>query len=267
MSLGSATLNLSLVDGFTPSHGDVFTVINNETADPVNGIFAGLPEGATFDAAGAVWQISYVGGAGQEVTLTDQFPVPCYCRGTRILTTAGEVEVERLQVGDKAVTASGALRPIAWIGHRRLDIEHRAPEKVRPICVRAGAFGEGLPRRDLWLSPGHHIRWKDVLIPASALVNGQSVVGAAPDRVEYWHVELDAHDILIAEGLPAESYLDCGNWGGFANGGAFIEAHPDFTPKHFRETLSSDGLARTRFRCCETATDRAVAGAGRRDQR
>jgi hypothetical protein len=56
------------------------------------------------------------------------------------------------------------------------------------------------------------------------------------DKVEYWHVELDAHDILFAEGLPAESYLDCGNRTAFANGGAFVEAHPDFKPKHWAET-------------------------------
>jgi hypothetical protein len=73
------------------------------------------------------------------------------------------------------------------------------------------------------------------------------------DRVEYWHVELDAHDILLAEGLPAESYLDCGNRTAFANGGAFVEAHPDFLPKHWRETclpLVKEGplVARTKAR-------------------
>ncbi len=72
--------------------------------------------------------------------------------------------------------------------------------------------------------------------PISALVNGRSVVQIDRRRVEYWHVELDAHDILLAEGLPAESYLDCGNRTAFANGGAFIEAHPDFAPKYCAET-------------------------------
>ncbi len=56
------------------------------------------------------------------------------------------------------------------------------------------------------------------------------------DRVEYWHVELDAHDVILAEGLPAESYLDCGNRSAFANGGAFVEAHPDFMPRHWADT-------------------------------
>src|SRR6202044_367034 len=56
------------------------------------------------------------------------------------------------------------------------------------------------------------------------------------NRVKYRHVEVDAHDILLAEGLPAESYLDCGNRTAFVNGGAFAEAHPDFQPKHWAAT-------------------------------
>jgi hypothetical protein len=63
-------------------------------------------------------------------------------------------------------------------------------------------------------------------------------------NVEYWHVELYAHDIVLAEGLPAESYLDTGNRTAFTNGGAFVEAHPDFRPRHWRETclpLSAQG--------------------------
>ncbi len=73
-------------------------------------------------------------------------------------------------------------------------------------------------------------------MPISALINGVSIVQIEQDVVEYWHVELDAHDILLAEGLPAESYLDCGARAAFVNGGAFIEAHPDFRPKHWAET-------------------------------
>ena len=74
-----------------------------------------------------------------------------------------------------------------------------------------------------------------MLIPIRFLVNGRSIAQVETDRIEYWHVELDEHDILLAEGLPAESYLDTGNRSAFANGGAFIEAHPDFEPKHRRD--------------------------------
>jgi hypothetical protein len=74
------------------------------------------------------------------------------------------------------------------------------------------------------------------LTPIRALVNGATVEQVRVPNVEYWHVELDAHDIVLAEGLPAESYLDTGNRAAFANGGALVEAHPDFRPRHWSET-------------------------------
>ncbi len=73
-------------------------------------------------------------------------------------------------------TLSGETKPIKWIGHRRLDLtKHPRPEEVWPVRVAAGAFGEDLPRRDLWLSPRHSIAREGALIPIVALINGASV--------------------------------------------------------------------------------------------
>jgi hypothetical protein len=77
---------------------------------------------------------------------------------------------------------------------------------------------------------------EDALTPICGLVNGVSITQIEQAEVEYWHIELDTHDVILAEGLPAESYLDTGNRTAFANGGAFVEAHPDFAPKHWAET-------------------------------
>ena len=173
--------------------------------------------------------------AQQPVTL-DSFTPPCYCRGARLLAEHGYVAVERLQVGDRLVTAAGGLRPIHWIGRRSLDCRrHRDPGAVWPVRVAAGAFGQQQPSHDLWLSPGHCVAVDGMLIPIRFLMNGHSIAQVETATVEYWHVELDEHDIVLAEGLPAESYLDCGNRTSFANGGAFIETHPDFAPKDWRE--------------------------------
>jgi hypothetical protein len=161
----------------------------------------------------------------------------CYVRGTRLATPWGYVAIEDLHEGDLVLTASGAARPVRWIGHRAIDItRHPDPDAVRPVRIRAGAFGEGLPRRDLWLSPGHNLAYQGALMPVSSLINGRSVAEVEIDRVEYWHVELDSHDVILAEGLPAESYLDTGNRTAFVNGGAFVEAHPDFKPRHWADT-------------------------------
>jgi microcystin-dependent protein len=168
---------------------------------------------------------------------TQVIDTPCYARGVRILTERGEVAVENLSIGELVVTASGARRPIRWIGHRKVDCRrHPQPHKVWPFRVRAGAFGEGAPHRDLWLSPGHSVASEGALIPIAWLANGVSVAQVECAEIEYWHVELDAHDVILAEGLPAESYLDTGNRIAFVNGGAFVEAHPDFQPKHWAET-------------------------------
>src|SRR6185437_14621920 len=146
----------------------------------------------------------------------------CFCTGARILTSRGEVPVEKLRIWDKEVTASGKMRPIEWIGHRKANCrDHANPRMIWPVRIVADAFGPGKPRRDLFLSPGHAVcvdLLGEVLIGASALVNGGSVAQIETDEVTYWHVELDRHDILIANGLPAESYMDCGNRGWFTGG-------------------------------------------------
>jgi fibronectin-binding autotransporter adhesin len=72
VSLGSGALALAV--GFTPPHGTVFTIINNDGADAVSGTFGGLPEGATFSTNGLNFRISYIGGTGNDVTLTRFVP-------------------------------------------------------------------------------------------------------------------------------------------------------------------------------------------------
>lgn len=154
----------------------------------------------------------------------------CFLAGTLIETPSGETEVERLVAGDLVLTASGAARPVVWIGHRWIDLaRHVDPVRVRPIRIAAGAFPDGTPHRDLLVSPDHAVVFDGMLIPAKQLVNGASIASDLVCReVTYFHLELDCHDILIAEGLAAESYLDTGNRGTFANGDQPIVLHPDF---------------------------------------
>ncbi|KQQ32583.1 hypothetical protein ASF58_24255 [Methylobacterium sp. Leaf125] len=172
-------------------------------------------------------------------TVGDYAPV-CFVTGTGIrVNRAGletDVAVEDLRVGDQAVTASGAVRAITWIGHRHLDSRGRAlPRDQQPIRVRAGAFGSGLPARDLSLSPGHPVLvgaeadyHGGHLVPIMCLVNGTSITREPADAVTYWHVELESHDILLAEGLPAESYLDWGDRPFFDEGSDHALHNPDF---------------------------------------
>lgn len=197
-------------------------------------------------------------GGGQEVlsgqttiqpyaiTAAPLTQVTCYVTGTRILTERGEVAVEDLRLGDLAVTASGERRPIKWIGRQTVDCTaHPDPLKAWPVRVARDALAPNRPARDLYVSPEHSLCvsvGEELLIPAFCLVNGASIAYAPCDHVTYWHVELDSHDLLVAENLPAESFLEMGENRRFFTGQAGIAA--------LAEALSAEVMARTHADFC-----------------
>ena len=203
---------------------------------------------------------------------------PCYAAGTRIATAQGEVAVEDLRAGDLVVTMVGKdmpLRPVKWLGWREIDVTaHARPELVWPVRIRAGAFGDGMPRRDLVVSPDHALFLDGVLIAAGKLLNGVTVLrDLVAGKVRYFHVELDSHAILMAEGMPAESYLDTGNRSQFANGEGVVALHPDFAPKRMQTDACApfveDGpaLATVRGRLIERIAAQGFVVSGEPDLR
>jgi hypothetical protein len=158
--------------------------------------------------------------------------VACYASGTRILTTNGEIPVESLKIGDMVITAAGTERPIEWIGHRAY-ITHfaNANPNLLPILFKAGALGNQLPRRDLYVSPKHAMFIDNALIPAEYLVNGASIIKTARTEtpLTYWHIELQTHDVLLAEGAPSETYIDDNNRNMFHNAHEYWAKHPQHT--------------------------------------
>src|SRR5204862_393110 len=138
------------------------------------------------DRAGTYqWNATYSGDANNNAASdiddpTEQVTViACYCRGTLILTPAGEVPVEELAIGDRIVALAGEERPIRWIGYRAYDGRFIAGNRqVLPICVTADAIASGVPARDLYLSPEHSLWIDGVLVQAKHLVNGATIVQA-----------------------------------------------------------------------------------------
>jgi T5SS/PEP-CTERM-associated repeat protein len=163
--------------------------------------------------------------------------VPCFAAGTRICTARGEVAVEAIGVGERVRVLLGGgagdgFAEVIWVGRREVDCaSHATPRKVWPVRVAAGAFGPGRPHSELWLSPDHAVFVEDVLIPVRCLVNGSTIVQVPVDRVVYHHVELEQHDVLLAQGLPAESFLDMRDGSNYANRPGPVRLYPDYSAR------------------------------------
>lgn len=134
----------------------------------------------------------------------------CFCAGTRIETADGPQAIEDLRKGDVLRTADGGLTSVHWLGQQTVHTRISDPAKVNPICISAGAIAPGVPARDLWLSRDHAVEIGGVLYTAGSLVNGDTIYQVAdmPAMFIYYHVETDGHDLLLAEGLSAETYVD-----------------------------------------------------------
>lgn len=164
---------------------------------------------------------------------------PCFVTGTLITARSGHVEtgcshhkaeqiaVEHLQRGDQVKTLDGTWQTIRWIGRRAVSARFQTPAS-QPVCIRRGAFGANQPSRDLFVSPDHAIFWQGVLVQAKALVNGRSVTQVIwPEDFTYYHIELDAHEIIFAEGLATESFVDAQVRSRFDNAEEYWQLYPD----------------------------------------
>jgi hypothetical protein len=149
---------------------------------------------------------SYTVGVGYGTPTAD---VVCFLTGTHILTAAGEKPVETLKIGDRVRTVQGDLAPIKWIGIETITTADLHPRKAYPVQIKAGALGNQLPHRDLFVSPGHALFLDGILVDAGALVNDRSIVQTPPtaETFVYYHVELAQHSLIVAEGSATESYI------------------------------------------------------------
>ena len=221
------------VEGFTP--GDTIDITGFGASQQLSGTVAGnvltlnnglAPLYVTFATAPGPLAVVAIGGTNPK---TFEVVVPCFRHGTRLLTPSGLRPVETLSEGDEVITLRGEVRQIAWRGRRRIDCRrHPVPESVLPVLIEKDAFGVGQPCRDLHLSPDHAIWIDGSLVEIKRLINGLSIRQVTVPTVTYYHVELESHDVVLAEMLPAETYLDCGNRFQFEDGDATISLFPDF---------------------------------------
>lgn len=191
----------------------------------VTGTGLELGGGVTLDLAGDFATNGFEVLAGPDATTL----FLCYLRGTRIATPEGERPVEDLRAGDAVITQKTGVQNIRWIGEQHFH--NPAPDRTRdPVRIKTGALGDGVPARDLWVSPGHSIWVADNLVLARNLVNGITITQDGPlEEISYFGLELPAHDCVSAEGAWAESFADGpGLRAAFHNFQAFLAANPDY---------------------------------------
>ncbi len=144
--------------------------------------------------------------------------IPCFTPGSLIATPKGEVPVESLSVGDKVITRDNGIQEIRWVGQRTLNRDElaRAPN-LKPILIKAGSLGYGLPERDMVVSPQHRVlvsgdrtqlyfNESEVLVAAKHLVNAGAIQTLDTLRTTYIHFMFDRHEVVLSDGAWTESF-------------------------------------------------------------
>ena len=153
----------------------------------------------------------------------------CFATGARTATPDGERATETLRAGEKVLTHDGRSSvPVIWVA-RQTVANLRAVELGRkPVRIDAGALGPNLPNGPLTVTADHALLFDDMLINAGTLVNGTTIrllpLEEMPARFNYWHVELENHEVVLANGgVPAESFIDYVGRSGFDNYDEYLE--------------------------------------------
>lgn len=166
--------------------------------------------------------VTYFDGAGS-ITGTTRFVnienvVPCFTPGTLIATPRGEVPVETLKVGDKVITRDNGIQEIRWTGRRDMTSgDFAVAPHLRPIQIRKGSLGNGLPERDMMVSPNHRVLVAndrtalyfdehEVLVAAKHLIAGDGIRAIQSSGTSYIHFMCDRHEVVLSDGAWTETF-------------------------------------------------------------
>jgi Hint domain len=136
----------------------------------------------------------------------------CFLRGTKIQTAEGERRIEDLAIGDLLPTVFGGLRPIQWIGRyplRKSDPSKLWVKEALPVRIARSALAAEVPHADLYVTAAHCLLVDGALVPAEVLINGTTITRYEPegDELEFFHLKLESHDVVYAEGAAAETLV------------------------------------------------------------
>jgi hypothetical protein len=216
ISSGLLWLNGNVVGGQFGNTNVLYTTTVGTLASTLN-LLQYQPDQANPPGPGGVLVTLSVpdsGIAGVAGVLGQSFYVYCFAAGTMIACPEGERAVEAIQTGDMVLNAAGVACPVRFVGRR--DMSFAQSSEHAPVRLPAGCLADGVPSRDLRVSPDHAIAIDGVLVTARALI-GETIKQENVDSVVYYHIQLDGHDIVIANGTPCETLLDADDPIGFDN--------------------------------------------------
>ncbi|MCP1229990.1 Hint domain-containing protein [Acetobacter indonesiensis] len=197
-----------------------------------NNISLKTDSGTTITAKSVTYDSSYTNAPkGDEVVavdVEDKNGVICYLAGSMIRTPDGDVAIENLRVGDVVLAyANGqsVARDVIWAGRKHMAVQTHLPEADAgyPVRVKANAIADGVPYKDMLITPEHCLFLDGAFVPVRMLVNGGSIAyDHTITAYDYYHVETQQHSIIMADGALTESYLDTGNRGSFRQDGTVV---------------------------------------------
>lgn len=153
----------------------------------------------------------------------------CLMAGSLVATPTGPTPIESLSEGDLVLTHDGRSVPVLWIGRQSVSTLFADALRVLPIRIKADALDEALPARDLLVSPCPAILLDGILVQAGALVNGTSIIRDAdvPQTFVYYHLETEDHSMILAEGVPVETFIDNAGRQAFDNWSEHLALFPE----------------------------------------
>lgn len=165
------------------------------------------------------------------LVVTAQSFTVCFAPGSRIATPQGDVPVETLQIGDMVCTADGRDVPVRWLGRQTVSTGFGFATRLQPVRIAAGALGQGLPHSDLTVTADHALLVEGILCHAGALVNGRTItrvpLAELGERFTVYHVETEAHELILANGAATETFIDNVSRAAFDNHDAYLALYGD----------------------------------------
>ncbi|WP_456304856.1 Hint domain-containing protein [Acetobacter oryzifermentans] len=219
-------------DGASASNSDSIELAGVKAADVSNVSYPTANQVQLTLNNGNTITLNIVGVGNYGFTLTDgadgwlSYEV-CFLSGSMIRTPEGDVAVENLQIGDRVVALDWknnkeASHRVAWVGkaHATVRPELSDDEAGYPVRILKDAIAQGVPYKDMLITPEHCLFFEGKFVPARMLVNGVSIFyDKSITSYDYYHVETEQHSVITADGMLTESYLDTGNRSSFRQEG------------------------------------------------